>query len=32
MKLLGTKNEDGIEVVKDYAVPGQNRVVFEKDI
>jgi ribosomal protein S18 acetylase RimI-like enzyme len=32
MKLLGTKNEDGIEVVKDYAAPGQDRVVFEMDI
>lgn len=32
MKLLGEKNEDGIEVVKDYSAPGQDRVVFEKDI
>ena len=32
MKLLGKKNENGIEVVKDYAAPGQDRVVFEKDI
>ena len=32
MKLLGTKNEDGIEVIKNYSAPGQDRVVFEKDI
>lgn len=32
MKLLGEKNEEGIEVVKDYSAPGQDRVVFEKDI
>lgn len=32
MKLLGEKNKDGIEVVKDYSAPGQDRVVFEKDI
>jgi GNAT superfamily N-acetyltransferase len=32
MKLLGEKNVDGIEVVKDYSAPGQDRVVFEKDI
>lgn len=32
MKLLGEKNADGIEVVKDYSAPGQDRVVFEKDI
>jgi GNAT superfamily N-acetyltransferase len=32
MKLLGEKNVNGIEVVKDYSGPGQDRVVFEKDI
>jgi GNAT superfamily N-acetyltransferase len=32
MKLLGEKNVDGIEVVKDYSGPSQHRVVFEKDI
>jgi GNAT superfamily N-acetyltransferase len=32
MKLLGAKNADGIEVVKDYSAPGQDRVVFIKDI
>ena len=32
MKLLGEKNVDGIEVVKDYSAPGQDRVVFEKDL
>jgi GNAT superfamily N-acetyltransferase len=32
MKLLGEINADGIEVVKDYAAPDQDRVVFEKDI
>ena len=32
MKLLGEKNEEGIEVVKGYSAPGQDRVVFEKDI
>lgn len=32
MKLLGTKNQNGIEVIKDYFGPGQDRVVFEKDI
>ena len=32
MKLLGEKNVDGIEVVKDYSAPGQDRVVFEKNI
>ena len=32
MKLLGEKNVDGIKVVKDYSAPGQDRVVFEKDI
>ena len=32
MKMLGEKNEEGIEVIKDYSGPGQDRVVFEKDI
>lgn len=32
MRLLGEKNADGIEVIKDYAAPGQDRVVFEKEI
>jgi GNAT superfamily N-acetyltransferase len=32
MKLLGEKNTEGIEVVKNYSGPGQDRVVFEKDI
>ena len=32
MKLPGKKNENGIEVGKDYYSPGQDRVVFEKDI
>ncbi|HEY5745675.1 MAG TPA: GNAT family N-acetyltransferase [Chryseolinea sp.] len=32
MKLLGNKNPNGIEVISDYSGPGQDRVVFEKDI
>ena len=32
MKLLGKKNEEGIEIIKDYSGPGLDRVVFEKDI
>ena len=32
MRLLGEQNEHGIEVVKNYSGPGQDRVVFEKDI
>ena len=32
MTLLGEKNADGIEVIKNYSAPGQDRVVFEKDI
>jgi len=32
MRLLGNKNPDGIEVISDYSGPGQDRVVFEKDI
>ena len=30
--MLGEKNEEGIEAIKDYSGPGQDRVVFEKDI
>lgn len=32
MKLLGSKNANGVEVVSDYSGRGQDRVVFEKDI
>jgi len=32
MKLLGNKNANGIEVVSDYSGPGQDRVIFEKEI
>lgn len=32
MTLLGTKNAEGIEVVSGYSKPGQDTVVFEKDI
>jgi len=32
MKLQGEKNVDGVEVVKDYSGPGQDRVVFENAI
>ncbi len=32
MELLGEPNEEGIQVVKDYAGPGADRVVFRKDI
>jgi GNAT superfamily N-acetyltransferase len=32
MKLLGEKNADGLELVKDYSGPGLDRVVFEKEI
>ncbi|XZF14924.1 N-acetyltransferase family protein [Chitinophagaceae bacterium MMS25-I14] len=32
MQLLGEKNGDGIEVIKDYSGPGQDRVVFEKEL
>ncbi len=32
MDLLGEPNEDGIPVVKDYAGPGQDRVVFFRGI
>jgi L-amino acid N-acyltransferase YncA len=32
MELLGEPNEDGIPVIRDYAGPGNDRVVFRKDI
>jgi len=32
MTLLGKKNADGIEVVSGYSRPGQDTVVFEKEI
>lgn len=32
MELLGEPNEEGIPVIKDYAGPGNDRVVFRKDI
>jgi RimJ/RimL family protein N-acetyltransferase len=32
MRLTGEINEDGIEVIKNYSGPGQDRVVFEKEI
>ncbi len=32
MRLLGQPNAEGVPVVKDYAGPGKDRVVFEKDI
>lgn len=32
MRLIGERNENGIEVVKNYSGPGQDRVVFEKEI
>lgn len=32
MKLIGERNENGIEVVKNYSGLGQDRVVFEKVI
>ncbi len=32
MRLLGEPNEDGVPVVRDYAGPGDHRVVFWKDI
>lgn len=32
MRLLGNKNADGVEVIADYSGPGQDRVVFEKEI
>jgi GNAT superfamily N-acetyltransferase len=32
MKLIGMKNEEGIEIIEDYSGNGQDRVVFEKEI
>ncbi len=32
MKMLGEKNENGIEVIKNYSGKGMDRVVFIKDI
>ena len=32
MELLGEPNEDGIPVIRDYAGPGNNRVMSRKDI
>jgi L-amino acid N-acyltransferase YncA len=32
MRLIGERNENGIEVVKNYSGRGQDRVVFEKEI
>ena len=32
MELLGEPNEEGIPVIKDYAGPGNDRVVFRKDV
>jgi ribosomal protein S18 acetylase RimI-like enzyme len=32
MELLGEPNEDGVPVLKDYAGPGRDRVVFRKPI
>jgi GNAT superfamily N-acetyltransferase len=32
MRLLGEPNAEGIPVVRDYAGPGRDRVVFEKEI
>lgn len=32
MILQGEANKDGLPVVKDYSGPGEDRVVFEKDI
>ncbi|NCI46551.1 GNAT family N-acetyltransferase [Sediminibacterium soli] len=32
MNPVGEKNEQGIEVVKNYSGPGQDRVVFEKQL
>jgi ribosomal protein S18 acetylase RimI-like enzyme len=32
MELLGEANEDGLSVMKDYAGPGRDRVVFRKSI
>jgi hypothetical protein len=32
MELLGEPNEGGVRVIKDYAGPGRDRVVFLKPI
>ncbi len=32
MRLIGERNENGIEVVRNYSGPGQDRVVFEMEI
>ena len=32
MRLLGEPNAEGVPVIKDYAGPGRDRVVFEKEI
>jgi hypothetical protein len=32
MEMQGVPNRDGVRVVKDYAGPGEDRVVFEKAI
>ncbi len=32
MTLIGKPNESGLNVIKDYSGPGQDRVVFEKGI
>jgi L-amino acid N-acyltransferase YncA len=32
MRLIGERNENGIEVVKNYSGRGQDRVVFEKEL
>ena len=32
MELIGSPNEDGIPIVKDYSGHGKHRVVFRKDI
>jgi hypothetical protein len=30
MELTGKLNRDGVQVIKDYAGPGQDRVLFRK--
>jgi GNAT superfamily N-acetyltransferase len=32
MQLMGVPNEDGIPVVRDYSGPGEDRVVFRKEL